>query len=92
MEEELETTKTEVLDKIQALKWADQEKKQMKETISEEGEEIKHLELSNAAAKAKYDDQLALVQQNESVKHDDLFIESNSLKLEMDKTLKAMDK
>ena len=28
----------------------------MKETISEEGEEIKHLELSNAAAKAKYDD------------------------------------
>lgn len=56
MEEELETTKTEVLDKIQALKWADQEKKQMKETISEEGEEIKHLELSNAAAKAKYDD------------------------------------
>lgn len=56
LDEELQNTKNDVLDKIQALKWADQDKKQMKETISNNEEEIKHLELINAQAKSKYDD------------------------------------
>jgi hypothetical protein len=35
---------------MQALKWADSEKKQMKETLSKDEEDIKHLELANASA------------------------------------------
>jgi hypothetical protein len=56
LEDELQSTKSDVLDKIQALKWADQDKKQMSKTISQDEEELKHLELINAQDKSKYDD------------------------------------
>jgi len=98
MQEELSNAQNEVKDKIQALQWADSEKKTLNENIKKDNEKIKHFTLVNEEANNKLEqlnsnyDQLKKEEDKATSDLSNANLKYRKMETELQKKLKTTEK